>query len=219
MIEFSQTENIVFFSGELKTPFIKSAWERINRLLKESEHSTLIFELSNVTAIDSAGVALLDELKYSSEKKIQFLNTPFKIQQAIDSFSSDKELYHQPLRKLIFFEIVGEKAVLLWNNFIRLLYLTADIFYWSFIGLIQRKGQRKGSYIQQSILIGVNAFQIVALISFLIGLILALQSAAQLRQFGANIYVAELIGVAMVREMGLIMTAIVIAGRSGSSIA
>jgi phospholipid/cholesterol/gamma-HCH transport system permease protein len=57
------------------------------------------------------------------------------------------------------------------------------------------------------------------LISFLIGFILALQSAAQLRQFGANIFIADLIGIAMLREMGPIMTAIVVAGRSGSAIA
>jgi len=58
----------------------------------------------------------------------------------------------------------------------------------------------------------------VVLIAFLIGFILALQSAAQLRQFGANIYVADLIAIAMVSEMGPLITAILVAGRSGSAI-
>ena len=53
----------------------------------------------------------------------------------------------------------------------------------------------------------------------MLGLILALQSAAQLRQFGASIYVADLIAISMVREMGPMMTAIIVAGRSGSAIA
>jgi phospholipid/cholesterol/gamma-HCH transport system permease protein len=66
-------------------------------------------------------------------------------------------------------------------------------------------------------LIGMNALPIIALISFLIGFILALQSSAQLRQFGASIYVADLIAISMTREMGPIMTAIILAGRSGSS--
>ena len=65
----------------------------------------------------------------------------------------------------------------------------------------------------------MNAFPIVALISFLIGFILALQSAAQLRQFGASIFVADLISISMTREMGPLMTAIIFAGRSGSAIA
>jgi phospholipid/cholesterol/gamma-HCH transport system permease protein len=59
----------------------------------------------------------------------------------------------------------------------------------------------------------------VGLISFLLGLIMAFMSSVQLQQFGANIYVASLVGLAMVRELGPIMTAIIVAGRSGSAFA
>jgi phospholipid/cholesterol/gamma-HCH transport system permease protein len=67
--------------------------------------------------------------------------------------------------------------------------------------------------------VGVDALPIVALISFLLGLIIAFMSAVQLQQFGANIYVASLVSLAMVKELGPIMTAILIAGRSGSAFA
>jgi phospholipid/cholesterol/gamma-HCH transport system permease protein len=60
---------------------------------------------------------------------------------------------------------------------------------------------------------------IVATMSFIIGLVLALQSAAQLRSFGANIYIVDLTVIAMMSEMGPLITAIMVAGRSGSSIA
>jgi phospholipid/cholesterol/gamma-HCH transport system permease protein len=66
---------------------------------------------------------------------------------------------------------------------------------------------------------GVNALPIVGLISFLLGLVIAFMSSLQLRQFGANVYVASLVGIAMVSELGPIMTAIVVAGRSGSAFA
>jgi phospholipid/cholesterol/gamma-HCH transport system permease protein len=66
---------------------------------------------------------------------------------------------------------------------------------------------------------GAEALGIVTLISFLIGLILAFVGAAQLEQFGAAIYVADLVGVAMVRDVGALMTAIVMAGRSGAAYA
>jgi len=66
---------------------------------------------------------------------------------------------------------------------------------------------------------GVNAVPIVALISFLLGLVIAFMSSLQLEQFGANIYVASLVSIAMVSELGPIMTAIVVAGRSGSAFA
>jgi phospholipid/cholesterol/gamma-HCH transport system permease protein len=66
---------------------------------------------------------------------------------------------------------------------------------------------------------GAEALPIVTLISFLVGTILAFVGAVQLQQFGATIYVANLVGVAMVREMGAMMTAIVMAGRTGASYA
>ena len=67
--------------------------------------------------------------------------------------------------------------------------------------------------------VGVDALPVVGLISFLLGLIMAFMSAVQLQQFGANIYVASLVSLAMVRELGPIMTAIIVAGRSGSAFA
>ena len=70
--------------------------------------------------------------------------------------------------------------------------------------------------IQQS---GVQALPIVTLISFLVGVILAFVGAVQLKQFGAQIYVADLVGIAMIREMGAMMTGIIMAGRTGAAFA
>ena len=66
---------------------------------------------------------------------------------------------------------------------------------------------------------GVNALPIVALVSFLMGLIMAFQAAVPLRQFGAQLFIANLIGLSMLRELGPLMTAIILAGRSGSAFA
>jgi phospholipid/cholesterol/gamma-HCH transport system permease protein len=66
---------------------------------------------------------------------------------------------------------------------------------------------------------GAMALPIVSLISFLVGLILAYQAAVQLRQFGADIYVADLVGLSVVREMGPMMAAVILAGRTGAAFA
>jgi len=71
-------------------------------------------------------------------------------------------------------------------------------------------------YIQEC---GAQALPIVTLISFLFGLILAFMGAVQLRQFGASIYVADLVGLAMAREMGAVMTGIIMSGRTGAAFA
>ena len=64
---------------------------------------------------------------------------------------------------------------------------------------------------------GLNALPIVGLISLLIGLVLAYQGVDQLRPFGAEVYMVNLVGIAALREMGILLTAIVVAGRSGSA--
>ena len=66
---------------------------------------------------------------------------------------------------------------------------------------------------------GADALPIVTLISFLVGTIFAFVGAVQLERFGATIYVADLVGIAVVREMGAVMTAIVMAGRTGAAYA
>jgi phospholipid/cholesterol/gamma-HCH transport system permease protein len=64
---------------------------------------------------------------------------------------------------------------------------------------------------------GLNAMPIIGLISFLIGIVLAYQGADQLRQFGAEIFTVNLVGVSVLREMGILLTSIIVAGRTGSA--
>jgi len=65
--------------------------------------------------------------------------------------------------------------------------------------------------------VGLNATPIVGLLAFLIGIVFAYQGADQLRRFGAEIYTVNLLGIAILRELGVLLTAIIIAGRSGSA--
>lgn len=65
--------------------------------------------------------------------------------------------------------------------------------------------------------VGLNAVPIVSLMGFLIGVVLAFQGAVQLRQFGAEVFVVDLIAVSVLRELGILLTAIIVAGRSGSA--
>jgi phospholipid/cholesterol/gamma-HCH transport system permease protein len=65
--------------------------------------------------------------------------------------------------------------------------------------------------------VGVQAVPIVALMAFLIGVVLAFQGSAQLRQFGAEVFVVDLIAISILRELGILLTAIIVAGRSGSA--
>jgi len=78
---------------------------------------------------------------------------------------------------------------------------------------------RLGRAIHQAMAVGVEAIPIVSLISFFVGMIFALQSAYQLRKLGAMQFVADAVAIAITRELGPLMTAIMVIGRSGSSFA
>ena len=85
--------------------------------------------------------------------------------------------------------------------------------------LIGRRQLRGHAFIHQCEAIGVNALGIIALLLFLVGVVVAQQGAVQLRQFGADIFVVNLIGRATMRELGILLTAIMVAGRSASAFA
>jgi phospholipid/cholesterol/gamma-HCH transport system permease protein len=76
-----------------------------------------------------------------------------------------------------------------------------------------------GSTIKQVYQTGVQAIPIVMVITFLIGIVMAYQAAGQLEQFGAKIFVVDLISISITREMGVLMAAVMVAGRSGSAFA
>ena len=210
-------EQSLFFEEEL-TKYTVPALN--DEFLKYSEQIILTLNLQKVTKIDSAGVAFIDEMvtKLGLDPNNSLLMNEM-VEIAYSTFTSAEIQSVKAENKLDFFTQIGSSSV----NFIKSvrdgIYLIADISYWSFVGIFDKRGQRKGSVIQQALFIGVDALGIIALLSMILGLILALQSAAQLRQFGANIFVADLMAVSMVTEMGPILTAIILAGRSGSSIA
>ena len=102
------------------------------------------------------------------------------------------------------------------GNFLAFLGHTLVVLFETFIG---RRPLRWNAVIHQCEQIGVNALGIVGLLLFLVGIVLAQQGAVQLRQFGAEVFVVNLIGRSTARELGILLTAIMIAGRSSSAFA
>jgi phospholipid/cholesterol/gamma-HCH transport system permease protein len=115
--------------------------------------------------------------------------------------------------------VVGAQVYGLLEGGRQLLEFVGELFL-AFFRMVTGRARMRTSdlflFVQQS---GVNALPIVALISILVGLILAFIGALQLQMFGAQIYVANLVGIAMAREMGAMMAAIIMAGRTGAAFA
>lgn len=182
-----------------------------------------IFDLTGLTYIDSAGVMTLyyltDRLRQHNINSV-FFGGSETVQKKLDLFSPEQ--VHKVVAPVNpgFFERIGRKV----EQFVRsylfdFLLLAANVFYWSVLDIFRTKVRREGEFINQSVKIGVNAVLIVVFLSFVIGFVMALQSAGQLRTFGANIFVVDLVIIAVTSQMGPLITAILVAGRSGSAIA
>lgn len=113
----------------------------------------------------------------------------------------------------------GRRLAYFFVHVARMAQLAGQSLFWMFIVPFRGKKIRWGATFIQMVRIGVESVPIVGVISFSVGLIIAMQAAYQLEQFGATIYVADLVSVTMCRELGPLITAIIIAGRSGSAIA
>jgi phospholipid/cholesterol/gamma-HCH transport system permease protein len=118
-----------------------------------------------------------------------------------------------------FLTLVGTESLAIWRSGGEMLGFIGQAIQ-SFGRLAARRARFRLSDLTQIIFdCGAAALPITTLISFLVGLILAFVGAVQLQQFGAQIYVADLVGIAMAREMGALMTAIIMSGRTGAAFA
>jgi phospholipid/cholesterol/gamma-HCH transport system permease protein len=116
-----------------------------------------------------------------------------------------------------FLDRVGRRVALAGGNALEMVSFLGQVI--ATLGRVIRHPRqlRLTSVVHHSQEVGVQAVPIVALMAFLIGVVLAFQGSAQLRQFGAEVFVVDLIAISILRELGILLTAIIVAGRSGSA--
>ncbi len=96
--------------------------------------------------------------------------------------------------------------------------LCGSLLYWLFVAPFRGRGWRIGHTFAQIVRIGVHAVPMSALTALTIGVVLAMQSAAQLAKLGATVYVPGLVSSSLIRELAPLVTAVIVIGRSGSSV-
>lgn len=117
-----------------------------------------------------------------------------------------------------FFESVGRPFHEYMRVAIDFIKLNLQTLYWIFVGPFKGKPVNSKSVFSQMVFMGVNSIVIVIFVTFFTGVVLAMQSAQQLAKMGATIYVASLTSISICRELGPVLTALVIAGRIGAAI-
>jgi phospholipid/cholesterol/gamma-HCH transport system permease protein len=113
--------------------------------------------------------------------------------------------------------MVGQSVIRFLQHLSSVYYLFLETLYWVFVAPLKGRRLRLRAVVEQMVEVGVQSLMIVVLIAFFIGVILAMQTAYQMQRFGATQYVGSLVSVAFVRELGPLMTALVITGRVGAA--
>jgi len=208
-------------SGALTLQQISAFEEEFDQLLPQCSDFSIPIDLDQLTELDTAGAVFLlnlPERSLRAGKEIELSPLPEHLQPFFDFVARGAKKHPEPTPHIGVLEQLGGWIQELNHQLVEFCFLASDLT-WAAVGSIFRpRGIRRGALIEQATAVGSSALPIVALILFLIGAVSSLQAAAQLRKFGADVLVAELLAIGITRELGPLMTAILVAGRSGSSI-
>ncbi len=215
--------NTLFISGRLVVENSGDLARTVIKKLRSLDIPELKINLEKLDDIDSAGVMTLLYLKGKLSNKLTSISIEGandRVNKKIELFSSETSIEPETQEEIFAPEIVGKNTYeFIFSYLYGFMVLAANLFYWSVADLFRTKTTRKGEFVNQSVLIGANAALIVIVMSFAIGLVMAVQSAGYLREFGADIYIVDLIVISIMSQMGPLITAVLVAGRSGSAIA
>lgn len=220
----SQGQLNIRLSGRLDSESVGDLWLKATGLLARHKPSTLIIDTSEITYCDGSGIGLLFELRRRQKAAaagFEIKNLKPEFQKLLDLFDPDDllEEKEKAAGRPDFITEAGMATVSYWQDTKMFVSFIGELFIALAKAMLHPGKVRWKDALLTAETAGVNALPIICLVSFLIGLIIAFQSAIPLRQFGADIFVADLVAISMLRELGPLMTAIVLAGRSGSAFA
>lgn len=216
---------LVRVSGDWRQPTTQPSLESIQQALRDKpEVKSMEFDTAGLSGWDSRFVAFISkcaEIARRGEIEMRDNGLPEGVRRLLRLAHAvpEKMDTHGAATKASFLRKVGERTIAEWEG-------TLGLF--TFLGqnlvalgnLLRGRAQFRWAdaflVMQQT---GPQALGIVGMINFLMGLILAFVGAVELVRFGASIYVADLVGIATVREMGCIMTGIILCGRTGAAFA
>ena len=191
--------------------------------LLQKDTDMLVLDFSKTESMDTFGAAWMVDIV----RLVKSHDAEFKYEGQRDSVADFIELIGPGLigtkeekeAHENVFEKIGEEGYSIAGEARQIFNLFVDAVYWTFIGPVEGRGLRWGLVTEELHEMGFRALWINSIMNILLGLIIAMLSAAQLRTVGLDIYVADLTVIAFARELAAIMTAVVVSARTGAAIA
>lgn len=217
---------VIFKSlGDWTINSLKGVVKPLDEYVRAIAKTPIKWDVSGVQKIDSAGIALL--VHY-----YDFLHTQGCSIEITGQKPEFQELYEllrpmvsgQQEEKRSFFSRwlsplinLGESVTNFWHDILSFFSFVGENFIALMLTVRHPSSIRFAAIVKNIEEAGVRALPIITLTSFLIGVVIAYQGAVQLQKFGANIFIVDMIGISITRELAPLLTAIVVAGRTGSS--
>ena len=218
----------VIIAGKVDVYSLANTWTQVraqqDEWLKTAGSHSLVFDATNISSLDGSGIAFLIDLEEAQQKaggQFSVVGLDPKYEPLLKEFDPIVNLFPVPVvkPKRSFVVSAGMAAQNLVDDVKGLVtftgHLSADLF-WSVRNI---KQVRWSDFVNAAVQAGIAALPIVGLVSFLIGVILSFQAAIGMKQFGAVSFVGPLAALGIVREMGPLITAILLAGRSSAAFA
>jgi phospholipid/cholesterol/gamma-HCH transport system permease protein len=214
----------IAIEGRLDSDSTGKIWREATKVVRDAKAHNVKLDAASIDYCDGSGIALLIYLRQQQQNAGGTLDVDGlrpEFQELLDDWSQggNETAPSKADASTRIVEEVGHATVEVWRD-IRVLVSFVGELGVALVAAVRHPASiRWHDTIRVAEEVGVNALPIVTMLSFLVGIITAFQAAVPLRQFGAQLFVANLIGLSVLREMGPLMTAIILAGRSGSAFA
>nr|WP_234905966.1 MlaE family lipid ABC transporter permease subunit [Allorhizobium pseudoryzae] len=216
----------VVLSGDWRNRGIGAVVSDVTRLEKSHGDGRLVVDASGIGLVDTSGAWLIRRMilrQQAAGRDVELTGATETLSELIDALpqhepkgppepQDDRSLFQK------IFEPPGKVIASLADDAVAGMHILGSAVAGAQVKLGRGSGVSAASVVTHIDRMGVRAVPIIVLMSFLIGAIIAQQGAFQLRYFGAELFVVDLVGILQLREIGVLLTAIMIAGRSGSAI-
>lgn len=213
---------MVHLRGDIMIPNAKRVFHDLRAVARRRDVRSVTLDFSQAGRVDSAGIAVVSLLarqltRYGKKLELAELNDHHKAALELmpkqDVASEAQDAPPGPIER------IGDSVYNAVHGAGALFTMIADIGRQTYYVVTRKKRLPAGALSNQIAEMGVDGLFIVALLTFLLGMTMAFQGAVQLQRFGAGVFVADMISVSMIREIGPLMTAVILTGRTGAAIA
>lgn len=219
----------VLLSGDWQLHSVADIDSKVRKTVDSISGGAVSIDLAQVRNMDTSGALIASRMRIRLEKKgidVVFLSASGDRVTLLDAVGKALTVKHsehddtgpKPSWAERIFAPVGRFSYAFKDDFVAALFILGSAVRGAQVKVNRASGISAAAIVSQMDHMGVRAVPIIALMSFLIGGIIAQQGAFQLRYFGAELFVVDLVGILQLREIGVLLTAIMIAGRSGSAI-